>query len=576
MPARLALADGLLDGVGVTDRDGPAESLELDFADAVFQTDVSFDGVRFPGPARFTNATFEGLAYFQLAVFSHDVDFTGARFARHAAFDGAKFRLGVGFSETHFDSSVDFDGSLFRTNVDFRNVTVGGDAGFGQTVFQGATFAGCSFATVIVSDAIFLSEARFDDSTFSDSVYVRARVNGGSLWLTNLVFQGPLQATITSDRSVEMNAVECRRYATITARSPILRARDVLFAGGAKLQAAEGDVTLVATGFGRFSVVGGLSERSAGLLSWSESQTLEDIKRFQEAKHGYTIPLPRADDSHAEDPVRARPPVYSQARIVSLEETDVGNVVLANVDLRACRFLFARNLDRIRLEDDVTFPGVPEGWTWRRPWPPRRRWTKRQTLAEEHLRRYLGPSDRTRTEEVRERPSGGEGWYPEVCQPPGWFATEAPDKPPSEAQVAAIYRDLRKSREDRKDEPGAADFYYGEMEMRRIDPRRPVGERGLVALYWLVSGYALRPVRALAALLLTIVVFAALFDLWGFHEPVPLVDGFLFSAESTTSLLRGTGQELTTLGEVLWIVLRLLGPVFFGLTLLSMRGRVKR
>jgi hypothetical protein len=33
--------------------------------------------------------------------------------------------------------------------------------------------------------------------------------------------------------------------------------------------------------------------------------------------------------------------------------------------------------------------------------------------------------------------------------------------------VAKVYRKLRKSRKDAKDESGAADFYYGEIEMRR-------------------------------------------------------------------------------------------------------------
>ena len=37
--------------------------------------------------------------------------------------------------------------------------------------------------------------------------------------------------------------------------------------------------------------------------------------------------------------------------------------------------------------------------------------------------------------------------------------------------IAGLYRALRKGREDAKDEPGAADFYYGEMEMRRHDHR---------------------------------------------------------------------------------------------------------
>jgi hypothetical protein len=86
------------------------------------------------------------------------------------------------------------------------------------------------------------------------------------------------------------------------------------------------------------------------------------------------------------------------------------------------------------------------------------------------------------------------------------------------------YRALRKGREDRKDEPGAADFYYGEMEMRRQGPFRheakpapgsrratPGGERLILWLYWLVSGYGLRASRALIALVVTVVVFAFLF-----------------------------------------------------------------
>jgi hypothetical protein len=57
-------------------------------------------------------------------------------------------------------------------------------------------------------------------------------------------------------------------------------------------------------------------------------------------------------------------------------------------------------------------------------------------------------------------------------------------------RIAGIYRQLRKSREDSKDEPGANDFYYGEMEMRRRSG--PLAERSILRLYWLVSRYGLR------------------------------------------------------------------------------------
>jgi hypothetical protein len=40
-------------------------------------------------------------------------------------------------------------------------------------------------------------------------------------------------------------------------------------------------------------------------------------------------------------------------------------------------------------------------------------------------------------------------------------------------RLAVLYRALRKAQEDNKNEPGAADFYYGEMEMRDRDRQTP-------------------------------------------------------------------------------------------------------
>src|SRR5207247_1832121 len=123
-------------------------------------------------------------------------------------------------------------------------------------------------------------------------------------------------------------------------------------------------------------------------------------------------------------------------------------------------------------------------------------------------------------------------------------------------EIAGIYRSLRKGREDNKDEPGSADFYYGEMEMRRQPPARSPGrapgrltqdrgERAILWMYWLVSGYGLRASRALIGLVATILVFATLFDAWGFAKPQSLTTALLFSLEGTTSLLRGTDRDLT-------------------------------
>jgi hypothetical protein len=104
-------------------------------------------------------------------------------------------------------------------------------------------------------------------------------------------------------------------------------------------------------------------------------------------------------------------------------------------------------------------------------------------------------------------------------------------------------------------------------------------EHVVLWLYWLVSGYGLRASRALAALAVTIPVFSVLLWQFGFDPQQPYLRALLYSAESTSSLFRTPELRNATLtygGEALQIVLRLLGPLFLGLAILSLRGRVKR
>jgi hypothetical protein len=113
------------------------------------------------------------------------------------------------------------------------------------------------------------------------------------------------------------------------------------------------------------------------------------------------------------------------------------------------------------------------------------------------------------------------------------------------------------------------------MEMRRHgDTSR--AEHAVIWLYWLVSGYGLRASRALIALAATVLLFAALFTIWDIHGGASFLDDLVFSLQSTISLVRAPEEGLPTEGQVLEIGLRLLGPLFFGLALLSLRGRLKR
>ena len=165
------------------------------------------------------------------------------------------------------------------------------------------------------------------------------------------------------------------------------------------------------------------------------------------------------------------------------------------------------------------------------------------------------------------------------------------------------YRALRKGLEDIKNEPGAADFYYGEMEMRRRKEPPHSVERALLFVYWLASGYGLRASRALTTLLLVLALATVGFVTVGFAPSVTTIyqqvtvpgggtryepqvirgatpgwaEAATYSAQSTTSLLRApTTEPLTESGRVIEILLRLLGPLLFGLAIFAVRGRVKR
>ncbi|WP_333773090.1 hypothetical protein [Streptomyces sp. IBSBF 3136] len=176
--------------------------------------------------------------------------------------------------------------------------------------------------------------------------------------------------------------------------------------------------------------------------------------------------------------------------------------------------------------------------------------------------------------------------------------------------VAALYRQLRKAFEDGKNEPGAADFYYGECEMRRHDPITSQGERRLLWAYWLLSGYGLRASRAVAWLLAAMSLTILLLMSCGLptHDPDPTTTGTLRGskislhtstpdpalhgpwaqhmtwarAEKATRVavnsvvFRSSGQNLTTAGTYIEMASRLFEPTLLALAALAVRGRIKR
>ncbi|MFF8931488.1 hypothetical protein ACF1AO_29950 [Streptomyces longwoodensis] len=227
-------------------------------------------------------------------------------------------------------------------------------------------------------------------------------------------------------------------------------------------------------------------------------------------------------------------------------------------------------------------------------------WTRRRTLAEEHHWRAQSTS-----EAVPLDPSlSPRQWRPGPHHPDPARTLDPED-------VAALYRQLRKAFEDGKNEPGAADFYYGECEMRRHDlTGTSPGERRLLWGYWLLSGYGLRAARAFGWLIAAVSLTALLLMGFGLptHDPDPATTGTLHGgkvslhtttpdptlrggwrdhftasrAEKATRIainsvfFRSSGQDLTTAGTYTEMASRLLEPTLLALGALAIRGRIKR
>jgi uncharacterized protein YjbI with pentapeptide repeats len=587
---------------------------------ATFETQVSFEGSTFVGTADFSEAHFKEPVSFAGAVFRDPLVLSGAIFAARATFHGADFHS-VDLRNTEDLDGVQFHGladfTAVRCSGDFdasrRRGSAEGDSRFDAT--QRPSFAQLSFRKAQVQGSVLFTGARFgahdtvpwlvadfsaaacgdvlslsgccvqgrlslDGTEVAESVHLEhasvmatASMNGmkvnGDLVLAEAFIKEDLALTdarVAGRLDLPLLTVGGRAWFI---RSAFAAARDIgplvchdkldldhaSFLENVRIEVAAPRVLCRKTNF-----------RSGVYLlaRWAGISLEESIFGAPSVVAGAPAKFPDLDET----PVQNAALLGARPRLYSLRRANVANLSLSNIDMTACRFAQAQNLDALRLGDPVALPMTPDSV----------RWTSRRTVAEEHLWRREHHEGRRAT-----------GWYPPSCELPTWVNDEVVDefssRTPTADEIASIYRQLRKGREDSKDEPGAADFYYGEMEMRRMAVLQPARlsarlawktERAVLFVYWLVAGYGLRASRAFLALLVTIGVFA--FALWAFGFPTShsFMSSVLYSAQSTTGLLRTQVVPLTTAGEWLTIGLRLLGPLFFGLTLLSVRARIKR
>ncbi|QDO42888.1 pentapeptide repeat-containing protein [Streptomyces sp. RLB3-17] len=517
--------------------------------------EADFGRARFPELADFTGVTFTGEAFFWLAHFADDALFYEVTFNRDAVFEEAVFEMGGAFEHADFQGSAWFQDTLFGSDAAFEHARFSSGALFSRAqMFGEAAFLAVTFTDGIVFVSVQVEErARFNEVTFGrDAVFAGARFKG-DVDLPDTTFTGPLVGPIVCGGVLDLS----RAVLTCPIRIRIAAAQVLL-------QAAQINTALT------------LDVRYADV-------NLQDAVLSQPvAINFHPRPFSFNDGPLPEDPLTGQDP---RPLIVMLAGVDAAFLALSGVDLSACLFTGAHHLDQLRFEGHVPFDEPPAPWT------------RRRTIAEEHHWRAL-PLPGRRTAQTR-------GWQPCPNHPD-------PATTPGPKDLAATYRQLRKALEDGKNEPGAADFYYGEMEMRRLDHDTPFGERILLHAYWLVSGYGLRASRALAALGVAMALTVFLMMLWGLPNPTPkqTATGTMPTPGSRIHLVidkddpalsgplsqrwtadrakdaghvvlnsvifRSSDQDLTTAGTWIEMFSRFSEPVLLGLAALAARGRIKR
>ncbi|MFD4975024.1 pentapeptide repeat-containing protein [Streptomyces sp. NPDC058424] len=563
--------------------------------------EASFDEVRFTGDAEFEGIDFGGFCSFASAVFG------GGVYVRevHA---GGDFRLGaaqvagdVWLDDTEVGGDAWFYEARIKGTLRFCVREVGRGAMFKGMTCGDAYFSGvrvCGVASF--NGAVIDGEAAFDGAVFEDGAdFEKIRITGRACFDGTHFHRG--RACFNgADIGGDMPFAEAHFAAEATFDGAAIGG-DLSFSG-ARLEAGVGFRRGV---FRRTARIGPLV--CPGTVDFSDAVfeaavTLEAAARevrCQRTRWASTAALRLRyagvdlSDAVVEFPVtvvgRPRPFVSPEGeviaepgltddrvRVTSVKGVDAAYLVLADVDLTGCLFVEAVHLDQLRLEGRCILSPPPVGL----------RWIRRRTLAEEHhwrAARY------------------GDGWTP---APPG-VETHEP------AVLAPVYRQLRKALEDGRNEPGAADFYYGEMEMRRHDATASRGERTLLRLYWALSGYGLRAVRALAWLVLAMTATVLAMMLWGLpqadpdpvsagttdgrrvvlttRKPAPVNPEGPYTRRLSTArfeksvrvvvnsvIFRASGQDLTTTGTYVEMTARLVEPALLGLAILAVRNRVKR
>ncbi|MFE9766720.1 pentapeptide repeat-containing protein [Streptomyces sp. NPDC005808] len=576
----------------------------IDFSDFKFQGACWFDGASFDAAdfsrsifhesACFLGATFHAPVTFQLSSLGR-ADLSRAQFKGGADFSSLQRRPSVNFQDCTFEDITSFEnselenGSFERTQFQmvrfsratflalptFRRAEFGGLANFEKVRFpyganfryssfpEGCLFTGSEFGSrgpAVFAGAQFGQMTGFTEVKFESEVSFSGAVCKGSISFKYSQFSDLLHGPLSA-KDVNLGYASFDRSVRFEVSSKNLGLSRATFSAAAAFSA-------------RFSTVDLTDVHLSSPLtisSYHSEFTVGDLP----------VPDPELGDL---DPL---------SKVTRLAGVDAKLLVLSDVDLAKCSFAGAYHLDQITLEGDCRFATPPTGIKWGVSTVPFRWWTQRKTLSDEVSWRSQRPV--------------------KLLNKKGWeVSREVPTQTPSIQNIAATYRQLRKAFEDGLNEPGAADFYYGEMEMRRRDEHASRSERGLLHAYWALSGFGLRASRAIGWLAASMAVTIVLMMGCGLPNQAAkqTATGIASAPGKETTLVievpkqnltipfdkrwtlsrlersgrivinsvifRSSGQGLTSAGVWIEMTSRFTEPIFLGLSILAIRGRIKR
>jgi uncharacterized protein YjbI with pentapeptide repeats len=484
-------------------------------------------------------------------VFLGSVNFGSATFLQHSRFSDAAFHGESNFGGTKFRRATSFKDTHFYGVTGFGDARFAGVARFEGTVLdQGAAFGGATFSDICYFSGVKFGLAEFKKVRFEGLTYFQ-----GGEFRDNATFEYSEFLSQVSFRGSDFEGEANFGFVKFGDRA---RFDQTTFSLGVSFEEATFRVAVsfdeakfnCPVEFKRTTLA---PQMFLGLRPKSESLNFDAVRLVGPTELAVEhAQLSLKNVGLVEHlTIKGTPGSGSESFLVELKNSTIAKPVTIGegVSLRDTSFLGTTGLDLVRVADAQ----------WQTAKETGRRWPQRSRNA----RKILADESKIVTTETD------------------------PEKLRKDyVAVEGLYRQFRSGLEASKAAPAAADFYYGEMEMRRLAASPKSFEKILLWCYKWIGGYGVRASRPFAAWFGLILFSATTLRIGSVHfvdraEPKPLPLGRFGNAiilvlHNSVNLFSAPTSGLTPWGTFFMIVERAAAIALFSLGVFALRSRVQR